>query len=432
MIEKALRTGSSREFSIREVLSYAIIAGAVWLGWEVVKSAIIQRGPPALAVTLSPTSPEALRRAAEAELLADRAENAKALSVDALRRAPFNAKALRVRGLVEAETGDSRRANEMLTLAGNWSLRDDPAHAWLMEYRFRRGDYASAFAHADTLARRRADLFPSLFRLFTAAASNDPRSLPVLARLIAAAPPWREAFLQHLNNDENGALISGALALALQGTDQPFSDLELERLYEKWLADGRLQGVRELRTRLRRPPAALALQNGDFKTPLDKQNNPFGWRMGVGPGIGAGVIEDDLRSGDLAYRVGYDGFGSGTLLSQLVMLEAGTYVLSGEQRIEASQPDLRVEWRLSCAEGGPGTIIWRPTPPPNGVMEWTPFSARLVVPPSNCSLQWLQLVANPGDRRTNIAIWYDNIRLRRAEAAPRGIAVSDPSRATQD
>src|SRR5690606_6261812 len=102
-----------------------------------------------------------------------------------LRQSPFDVRALRVAGLVAARNGQDELANEVVTLAGNWSLRDDPAHAWLIEYRLRRGDDGSAFAHADTLVRRREDVRTQVFDLFTTAANSDPRSLPVLIDLLS-------------------------------------------------------------------------------------------------------------------------------------------------------------------------------------------------------------------------------------------------------
>ena len=81
-----------------ELLGYGLIAASVWLAWEVVKAPVALRAPPALAVRVAPTSPEVLRRAAERELLAERNDNAISLSQESLARAPFNARALRVRG----------------------------------------------------------------------------------------------------------------------------------------------------------------------------------------------------------------------------------------------------------------------------------------------------------------------------------------------
>lgn len=406
-------------FRLGDVLGYAIVAGAVWLGWEAIKTPLAERGTPALAVRLAPTSPEVLRRAAEAELLAERFENAQALADESLARAPFNARALRVRGLSEARLGDNARADEMLTLAGNWSLRDDPAHAWLIENRLRRGDYGSAFAHADTLARRRPDLYPSLFRLFTAAAVQDPRALPVIAGLLANNPPWRLAFLEHLHQAENGAPVVGGLAVALQRSHSPFTASELQRLYDEWLEAGRLQGVRELRRRLGRPRMDSLVQNGTFETAAEDQVQPFGWSTIPGAGINASMVEDDLNADNRALRVEYDGFASGIFAHQLLLLTPGTYVLEGQTRTESAKADTRLAWRATCAESGQ-ILTGLGSNTGEGTPEWKPFRVTFTVPRENCHAQWLQLAAVPGDRRTNIAAWFDNLEVRPTPRAPSG------------
>ena len=406
-------SGATRRFSLREAAGYGLVAAAVYLAWEVVKVPFIDRTPPSIAIRLSPTSPEVLRRAAEAELAADRTANALALSEASLARAPFNVRALRVRGLAEARSGREARANEMLTLAGNWSLRDDPAHAWLFEYRLRRGDFGSSFAHADTLARRRPDLYPSLFRLFSTAAAQEARAAPFLVRLLARTPPWRGEFLNYLNEADNGAAVAGELAIALQATDAPLTNVELQNLYRAWLSDGRVAGVEALRARLNRPAAGEPLANGDFSTDLDDQLQPFGWRLGAAPGLLTNVVEDDLREDNLAFRFEYDGFGSGAFLEQFLVLKPGAYILSGETRTETPETRSGAEWSVRCVNGG--SIRLEPIPSRPTGMDWSTFRLRLQIPSEECTAQWLVLSAKADDHRTTIITWFDNLRVQAAK-----------------
>lgn len=398
----------------REALGYALVAAAVWLSWEVVKAPLVQRGTVGIAARLAPQSPEVLRRAAEVELQRGRAQSAKELADASLVRAPFNASALRVRGLAEAQLGNVAAADQILTLAGNWSLRDDPTHAWLVENRLRRGNYGSAFAHADTLARRRPDIYPRVFSLFTVAAATDPRALPYLAQVLGAAPPWRQDFFEYLYKNPKGAPVLGALALALERTPHPLTARELQKLYSNWTAERRFQGLWALRERLGRPPLSESIQNGDFSIDLETQSFPFGWQLGGGPGLGATLSEDDLRSGDVALRVEFDGFGSGVFTEQLLLLRPGTYGLSGEERVETPATELRMAWRVRCAESNAALLDYRPGYGLDEADSWHRFSARFVVPAENCSAQWLRLEALPDDRKTTIAVWFDALKLNAA------------------
>lgn len=97
--------GPSRKSAVSGFAGYVFVAVAIWLAWEVCKAPLSVRAPAALAVRLAPTSPEVISRAAEAELVAGRVDNAKALSKQALAKAPFDPRSLRVRGLAEAKTG---------------------------------------------------------------------------------------------------------------------------------------------------------------------------------------------------------------------------------------------------------------------------------------------------------------------------------------
>lgn len=371
---------------------------------------VATRAPPELALRIAPGSPELLSRSAETELTAGRLDNAQALAEKSLARAPFSVRALRVAGLAEARLGSPDRANEMITLAGNWSLRDDAAHGWLTEQRLRRGDYGSAFAHADTLARRRPGLQPTIFRLFTTAAA-DPRAVPHLVRLMAVQPPWRQAYLNDLNHTDAGAALIGNLAIALQSTDGRFSDQELEQVYTVWASAGRLAGLRALRDRLGRPDVRQLLQNGDFSRPIEDQIIPFGWRLGASAGISVSVTEDDLRTGNTAARIDYDGFNAGVFLEQLLQLEPGSYRLIGQRRDETLPREPLLFWHVVCLDGGGDMALTEDAKTPASPGAWHGFQAGFTVPASNCTTQWLRLQSSSGERLAPAAMWFDDLEI---------------------
>jgi hypothetical protein len=389
-------------------LGYAVITMAVWLAWEVLKIPVVERAPPAIALRLAPTSPEALRRAAESELQGGRWDNAKDLADFSLARAPFNARALRTRGLATAKIGNEPLAEQMVTLAGNWSLRDDQAHAWLVEYRLRKGDYGSSFAHADTLARRRPDLYPQLFNLFTVAATMDEKAIPPLVGLLDLDPPWRGAYLRYLWDQADGDALLLTLAVSLQAGDTPLSDQELSRLYRWWAADRRYEAIRLLREQTRRPELAPILRNGDFSLASDKQIAPFGWSFGTASGLAAYIARDDIKADNQALRIEHDGYNATRAARQLQLLPTGRYTLSGRYRQEGESP-AAFEWQLNCVEGGPS--LFRLRVPSSGTKptgEWTGFSTSWEVP-DGCTAQQLDLMPRPTDRRAPLVMWFDDL-----------------------
>ena len=399
-----------------EVASWALVAAGVVLAWQVVIQPLMQRAPVDVAIRLAPTSPLVLRRAAESEFAAAkktgaarRYANAASLSRDAFARSPFDVRALRVVGLTEAQAGREAAADDILTLAGNWSLRDDPAHAWLVEHRLKQGDYASAFAHADTLVRRRDDIRPRIFELFTTAATVDAqRALPQVAVLLSARPPWRQAYLESLHADARGLQVAVNLAVLLQAGRAPLSNDELHQLYIQLLEKGQLDAVRVVRTRLNRPVNSALVTNGGFDDTAAPQ--PFQWRLAQDAGVIAEIVPDDVRPADPALRIDYDGYSGSRIAEQLMFLAPGVYRLSAESRAEAGDPAKRLALTLTCAPGDL-PILSAPAAAP-GAQVWTPFSTTFTVP-SSCPAQWLRVETRPGDKRERTAAWLDRVAITR-------------------
>lgn len=388
-----------------DIAPYVLSIGAVLLAWQIAIQPFLMRAPVEAAVRIAPGSPLVLRRAAEAELIAGRNDNAAGLGRDALARSPFDVRALRVVGLTEARAGRAEVADEMLTLAGNWSLRDDPAHAWLVENRLRQGDYASAFAHADTLARRREDIRPAIFNLFQVAGSQDSqRSLPVIASLVTAKPPWRQAFLSSLYKTPDGLQVAANLAVVLQSGSAPLTDSELSAFYAA-LFEKNPAAVRAVQIRLNRPRSRDLLANGGFEATGVPE--PFQWQLTQGAGVSAEIVADDIRSGDAALRVEYDGYEIDRVAQQLTFLEPGNYQLSGEARLESGNPSGHLVWRITCATGGAEIARMTVTSPSNS---WDSWTTRIIVP-RDCPAQWLRLETVAGDRRSPSVVWFDRITL---------------------
>lgn len=384
---------------------------AIWLAWQAACIAVVGRATPQLAVRVAPGSSTALRRAAEAEYLADRHDNAFALAQQALSRTPFDAAALRVAGLALAKTDPSAdglaRADQILTLAGNWSLRDSQAQAWLVQQRIRQGDLFSAFSHADALARRRSDTWPATFALFTAGGKATNEGRDALAGRLAANPNWRGPYWSQLTGsleDADQGLVA-ALALRLLPTPTPLSDVELTRLYSQWVKQRRFAGLVELRRRLAGSVTPVLLADGSFST---QSPRPFGWTFAMSPGLAAEVAEDEQRQNELALRVDYDGFARGVAIGQLTLLSPGAYSLNFDQRADAGQGAPRLFWRVRCLEG---PVIATAPLLARAQGTWIPSKIAFSVPDQGCPAQNIELVTQPGDRRTSIIVWLDQIVL---------------------
>lgn len=399
-----MSAGSRKRLSA-EIGSLLLVAAGVWLGWQVVLQPLKDRLPPSMALRLAPGSGQVLGRAAEAEFGANRVDNAEDLARASLARASFNVRSLRTLGLSEARQDRKPLANEILTLAGNWSLRDDPTHAWLIEYRLARGDYRSAFAHADTLARRRVDVQPQVFSLFSTAVVQDPRSLPALVSLLAVNPPWRAAYLNQLYRTGEGHRIAATLAIALHDTRGPFTLTELDVLYRQLASRSWLPVMEQVRAQVGQPAPGARLVNGDFGPQVSP--GPYEWRFNTGSGLVIEILPDDLRE-DSALRAQYGSLAPDPLAEQFLQLKPGRYRFAGEQRRDAGKARASLNWVITCFETSRQIAE---VPLPANSEAWRRFSTTFVIPPSGCQAQWLRLTPKPAERRTTVVGWYDRFSI---------------------
>ena len=394
---------------MRASLGYVLIAAAVFLGWETIKAPLLTRAPQQ-AVQIGASSPDALGRMAESQFEARRFEDANVLAQESLRQAPFNVRALRILGLVRArEAARQSEADDLLTLAGNWSLRDDPAHAWLIERRLRQGDFSSALAHADTLARRREELHPRVFNLFTQAATLDRRALPPLTALFARNPPWRGEYLQSLRESPQGDAVMFHMASSLAGKPGAFSRSELEVLYKHWLGEGRVKAIQQIRHRTA-PNEANALANGDFEIEYAEQALPFGWELGSGPEFSSQIVPDDLDPDHDALRVQVGGDRVNTALDQFLLLPPGSYRLKGVYRVEYGEIAGRADWILRCAESVTPLEVTMSRELSNQT-KWTAFSATVQIPATGCTGQHLVLLIQGAEHSSDLAFWIDKVQF---------------------
>lgn len=399
------------DFKLDVWVPYIATALCIWLGWQCIQMLLAGRGPPALAVSVAPRSPVALGRAAEQELVAQRPQNAETLAFAALGIAPFDVRAMRIAGLATAENGDTAVADQILTLAGNWSLRDTPTHAWLVAQRLRQGSYTSAFAHADTIARRRFDAQPQIFSLFTTAALDDPRSIPVTTRLVGQRPPWRWAYVKSLAETKGGDAVLATMAVALKDSDGRLQNDELQLLFGRWLSEGRIPAIAWLRGQL--VDKVALVENGDF-SPVEG-TPPFAWRLVPASGVTEDIVEDDLQANNTALRVEASGWPTDRMVEQLMLLSPGSYSFNGDWRPETSADQRGFEWSVRCFEDGREIGVWR-TPETEASEKWLAFRTGIVVPASGCTAQWLQLRSWNREEGGRAASWFD--RLSVAPAGP--------------
>jgi len=394
-------------------VGFVLTIAAVWLGGQFLTQGVsdyLLDNDPGLAVLWRGDSPDALTRFAAAQLPVRRYQLAERLAAKALQMAPLNASAISDYGLALDGAGDSGRADQVMTIAGQRSWRDVPTQIWLLRRRLLQGRYAEGFQHVDALLRQE-DKYPPLPFAILAAAALDPKAVGPLVERLAQSPPWRVPFFIFIASAARPDLVGvdNALLTGLASTSAPPTDQELGFYLARLIHDQNYQQALADWRRLS-PPGSVGnalVNNGDFEKP--PRATPFDWILGSGVGWTAQIADAPGDGHGKALNVDYDGVSPTQPLLQYLVLPPGQYRLSGAFYDQSGQGADALSWRLTCP--GAGTPLAAAPAPPGPQGAWRTFSVDLIVPPVSCPAQALALTADPGDVHKDIEVWYDNLAI---------------------
>lgn len=389
-------------------LRFLVTVLAIWLGSQVVIELAKLRAPPEAVANLPGPQAEVLGRLAESRLAQGELESAGAAAAACIRQAPFSMRCARVAGLVAHERGLADKADQYLTIAGNWSLRDDQTHAWLVERRLRQGSYSSAFAHADALLRRRGEYQELVFPLFTQAATLEPRGFSELARRLSELPPWHDDYFLTLSGKVETLGLGAGLLLALLQNGAPVPDSTSELVLANLDRNSQVDLLRRLKSVLGDDLNAAAVVDGDFGAA--RTITPFTWELlpsanwAVAKETGIGI---DDGSG---LHVALGGFPTGVVARQTIFLDAGEYDFS----VWVKGPDTgpataTLRWIISCRPQ-PSTIMSRSVDGANPD-QFTELTGTFFVSEA-CKAQTVSLYASPAERRLSADFLFDRLVIR--------------------
>jgi len=334
-------------------------------------------------------------------------DQARSAALAALKRSPIDPFALSALGFAAEASGDTGKANRLLRLAGKVSRRDPKVEAWLMQSCARVGDFTCLYEHADSLLRRSPSTADALFPYLASSSMASTAAANALAKRLATKPLWRASFIDYMaiKFAEPGAMFPILEALATgegRRTDREVS-LYLERLmnnqrYEQalvsWLLFMPADRLQDL----------AGLYDGQFRG-LDGPT-PFNWSTYGGLGAQVQMAASPDRPHDPALHVEYDGFNNVRLISQAVILAPGEYKFAGE--ILARDPAAAdfFRWTMTCM--GDNRVLMQTR------IKGGPARQSFEVPveiPQDCPAQMVELKPTPGERTTDVDVWFDNLTI---------------------
>ena len=301
--------------------------------------------------------------------------------------------------------------------ASRLSLHESASNLLRASRSLKAGDYAAAVEALDTQMRSilssANQIAPTLLKI-----AEEPEGLKQVIAVLSPDPPWRDTFMVALPRAMTNAVTPLEIFRGLAAAPVPPSRANiaayLDELIRRRDYDAARYGYLQLL-----PPDQLndvgLISNADFDKP--PFGGPFDWHIKRGSGVKAEIVSQQDRPKDRALLLQ---FGSGRTsfeVLQYLMLTPGRYNFSVEARGELTGPRGLV-WRLVCADD---KRKLGETPMFLGQAEsWVEMPALFSVP-ADCPVQILTLLLDaraPSEQMASGTVWYDNMKIARAETPP--------------
>ncbi|CCB66358.1 type IV pilus biogenesis/stability protein PilW [Hyphomicrobium sp. MC1] len=307
----------------------------------------------------------------------------------ALYQDPLNARAFELLGALEASRS-APAADRFMQAAVNRSRRTPAALYWLARRKLAQGDTHSAMALADTMLRIRPAAM-SIVAPIVAKIAAMPEGEDQVIGVLAAAPPWRQAFFHLLNSHAKAADVSAHLLLALQGTPHPPTDREVDGCISSLVKNRKFELAYYTWLQFLPPDKTKDVKllfNGDFRFELTPV--PFDWSIQGGSGVIAEIASDNDQRGRNVLSIGLSG---GRVnfhpIAQTLFLQPGRYRFSVRAKGSIDGPR-GLRWQVACLV--PAWKIIAETPMLLGAnRQWHEQSSPFDVPPG-CEAQTLSLI----------------------------------------
>jgi hypothetical protein len=335
---------------------------------------------------------------------------------EALRREPFNGRALRL--LAELSEGHAPRSQvaDLMRMAVRRNLHESIAVLWLLNDALASKAYADVLKYADILLRTEARLNAHAIHAL-AKACEDSAGLALVLETVRANPRWRETFFASVSRYVSDARIPLQILVGLKDTAHPPTTKELAPYFEL-LLQNQLHDLAYYTWIQFLPPEQLVRvvvpYNGDFET--TPSGLPFDWIIPSSPNAIAGLVPLPPPAIGKALRVE---FGLGRIefsgVRQLVLLPPGDYTFSAAYTASINGRRGLV-WALACVDGkelGRTPMMHGPVAKP------TPIAFTFKVPDTGCRAQQLRLFHDSRSASEQFVSGWSNqqdVRITRREA----------------
>ena len=400
------------------VLVFAMVRAVAWS----IADDLAYIDPPA-ALKVRSEHPVALGSVAEFNWALGRYGIAQGLAKRAMAASPLNGAGYRVLALVAAAQGQAARAAALMQTALKRTPGDLTARRWLADRAQAAGEWHVALPLQDRLLRQSPEEGSVWFEEWTAHL-GEPAVRQAMVPVLAAAPPWSEAFLAHYA--QHGAMpkdVDALFAAVLLNSTRNFSKADASVWLERLVADGRWTEAQLRWQQLSRvvvsgePGKATApgtddrtnaVVNGGFETSPGLP--PFDWTLRGSAGVQVALTAAPGRPGQtlrlqfLGTRSAFSG------LQQVVLVAPGRHELHWAYRLDALNTPRGLRWVANCVptgtELGASSLLAGQTPWRDGTLAFEV--------PAGCPAVALRLelaARIPAETQAYGTAWFDDVRL---------------------
>jgi hypothetical protein len=297
-----------------------------------------------------------------------------------------------VHGVAASLAGDAEAAKRDF-LAAQWrDPRSMPAAYFLAEHYLRSGEALEGLRQT-ALAARLSPGGQSSVAPFVALYARTASNWPQIRALFRSNPTIENDVLNALALDPDNA----EAVLALADAQHRRADSQwLRNLLQSLIAAGDYGRAHAIWAAIAKVPPATLLYDADF-TAADAPP-PFNWVL-----VSSAVGLAERQSGNRLHAIFY-GQQDGVLVSQLLLLPAGSYRLRMAIEADAQHPEL-LGWSVRCDKSSMPIAMAGVEAASRG---WT-FTV-----PANCPAQWLELSGRSADIAQQADVVIGRLSLTRA------------------
>jgi hypothetical protein len=305
--------------------------------------------------------------------------------------------------------------SELVMLAANRVRRDVALQSSALKFELEQKNYAAAIYRLGIIFQTQPQKQAEVMKVL--AGLTSPPSQDALAEAIAKNPTWRKLFLIDLTANPNVDIdtIYGLFSV-LRKVGSPASQTELRGFLHRLITTGAqdkayfvwLDSIDEDSLR-----KAGLVHDGGFDLPLTNQF--FSWTSDKVPNVDAriaprspGSVDKVLRIEFTPARTNYGNF------SQYLKLASGSYVLTGESKVDNLVTPVGLVWRIACTSEAVDFLA--ETKSVSGSMQWTTFETPFVIPDEGCLTQTIKLQVNAKtllDTQISGQAQFDNLVIAR-------------------